>query len=138
MFLFSLLTPEKKVVADVEVAEVIVPAFRGELDLLPGHLPLVTTLRLGVLRYRLKSSADFHKVVVSWGYCEVGPQGVSVLAETAETIDEIDKDRAEASLRKALKRIVDPSLEPNQVIKLQRKVERAQARLSLLAKNSDH
>lgn len=132
MFKFTFVTPEKKIITDLEVDEVIVPAHRGELDILPGHAPLITTLSIGVLKYRPKDSNVFETAVVSWGYCEVSPEGVSVLAETAETLDEINKERAEEALRKAQQRLVDPDVEPDQIKKFQRKLDRARARIEAL------
>ena len=55
MFTLNLVTPEKKLVTDLEVEEVIVPGFKGQLDILPGHAPLMTTLGTGVLRYRART-----------------------------------------------------------------------------------
>jgi F-type H+-transporting ATPase subunit epsilon len=129
MFILNLVTPEKKLVTDTEIEEVIVPAYRGQLDILPGHAPLMTTLSTGVLKYRLKGNANFETVVVSWGYCEVNPQGVVILAETAESLEEIDRARAEAALKKAQTELLEPILEPDQITKLQHKLARAYARL---------
>ncbi len=133
MFLFSLVTPEKKVITDQEVEELLVPGFRGQLNILPGHAPLMTTLSVGILTYREKGSSTFREVAISWGYCEVTPKGVIVLAETAETKDEIDRDRAQEALKKAEKALMDPDLEPDQMKKFQRKMERARSRLELAA-----
>ncbi|MGE4133230.1 MAG: ATP synthase F1 subunit epsilon [Bdellovibrionales bacterium] len=129
MFVLNLVTPEKRLVTDSEVEEVIVPGYRGQLDILPGHAPLMTTLSTGSLQYRLKGTDKFQTVVVSWGYCEVNPNGVTVLAETAESTAEIDKQRAEEALKKAQARLMEPILEPDQIEVLQRKLARAQARL---------
>jgi len=129
MFLFSLATPEKKLYTDIEVEEVVVPGHRGYLDILPGHAPLITTLSVGTLRFRKKGSAQFETAVVSWGYCEVSPMGVTILAETAESLEEINRERAEAALREAQKRLTDPNLEGDQVQKYQRKIKRALARI---------
>ena len=128
-FKLNLVTPEKRILTDAEIDEVIVPGHRGQLDILPGHAPLITTLSTGVLKYRLKGSADLVSVVVSWGYCEVHSEGVTVLAETAENLVEIDKQRAEAALKKAQTQLLDPILEPDQIVTIQRKLARAQARL---------
>ncbi len=138
MFVLNLVTPEKRLVTDVEVEEVIVPGFRGELDILPGHAPLMTTLSTGILRYRLKGATQFEPVVVSWGYCEVHAGGVVILAETAESVAEIDRQRAEEALKKAQAKLMDPFLEPNQIEGLQRKVQRAQTRLAALGINQTH
>lgn len=130
MFVLNLVTPQKKLVTDLEIEEVIVPGFRGQLDVLPGHAPLMTTLSTGSLKYRAKGATKFETVVVSWGYCEVHPDGVIVLAETAELMEEIDRARAEKALKEAESKILDPLLGVDQVEMFQRKIQRAQARLS--------
>lgn len=135
MFVLNLVTPEKKLVTDLEIDEVIVPGFRGQLDILPGHAPLMTTLSTGVLKYRAKGTAELKTAVVSWGYCEVHPEGVIILAEVAESLEEIDRARAEANLKKATSQLMDPLLEANQVEMMQKKVARNQARLSALGVN---
>jgi F-type H+-transporting ATPase subunit epsilon len=132
MFVLNLVTPEKKLLTDAEVEEVIVPAYKGQLDILPGHAPLMSTLGTGVLKYRLKGAADYEKVVVSWGYLQVNFQGVTVLAEIAESLEELDRARSEAALKKAQTQLMEPILEPDQIHKLQNKVARAQARLEAL------
>ncbi len=132
MFVLNLVTPEKKLVTDLEIDEVIVPAYRGQLDILPGHAPLMTTLSTGILKYKAKGASNFETVVVSWGYAEVHPEGVIVLAEVAESLEEIDRARAEAALRAAQAKLVDPLLEADQVEMMQRKVARNQTRLEAL------
>lgn len=135
MFTLNLVTPEKKMVTDLEIDEVIVPGFKGQLDILPGHAPLMTTLGTGVVKYRAKGQTTFETFLVSWGYCEVHPDGVIVLAEVAESLAEIDRARAEANLRKAQAALVDPLLEADQMEMMQRKVARNQARLEALGHN---
>jgi F-type H+-transporting ATPase subunit epsilon len=132
MFSLNLVTPEKKLVTDLEIDEVIVPAYRGQLDILPGHSPLMTTLLTGILKYRAKGSSSYETVVVSWGYCEVHPEGVIVLAEIAESLEEIDRSRAEEQLKHAKKMLLDPLLEADQMEMFQHKMLRAQARLEAL------
>jgi F0F1-type ATP synthase epsilon subunit len=83
------------------------------------------------LRYRLKGSKVFETVAISWGYCEVNPREVLVLAETAETKDQIDIVRAERALQTAQSKLIESGLEPDQIKKFQRKVQRAQVRLSM-------
>jgi F-type H+-transporting ATPase subunit epsilon len=132
MFTLSILTPEKRLVTEQEIDEVIVPGYRGQLDFLPGHAPLVTTLQAGVLRYRLKGEVQHKSVAVSWGYAEVNPNGVVVLAETAETPEEIDRHRAEEALKKSADYLARMTVSPEEITKYQRKIERAQARLDLI------
>ncbi|MGE0526343.1 MAG: ATP synthase F1 subunit epsilon [Bdellovibrionales bacterium] len=132
MYTLNLVTPEKRLVTDLDVEEVIVPGYRGQLDILPGHAPLMTTLGTGLLKYRAKGQTKFETVVVSWGYCEVHPEGVIVLAEVAESLAEIDRARAEAALKKAQQMLVDPLLEADQIEMARLKLERAQVRLEAL------
>lgn len=132
MFVLNLVTPEKKLVTDLEIEEVLVPGFKGQLDILPGHAPLMTTLGTGVVKYRAKGSSTYETVVVSWGYAEVHPDGVVILAEMAESVEEIDRARAEAGFKKAEAALLDPLLESDQVEMMQRKLARNQARLDAL------
>jgi len=135
-FKLNLLTPEKRMVTDAEIDEVIVPGHLGQLDILPGHAPLMTTLSTGLLKYRLKGDSTYHSVVVSWGYCEVHAEGVTVLAETAESLAEIDKQRAEKALKNAETKLVESMIDPDQIEVAQRKLRRAQARLSAHSDNT--
>lgn len=124
----TLTTPDKKLLTDVEVEEVFVPGFRGELNILPGHAPLMTTLSTGVLRYRLKGQTELQSVIVSWGYCEVNPNGVLVLAETAERPEDIDADRALAAWKLASERLDSGELDEANIEKYRRKMQRAEVR----------
>ncbi len=132
----TLVTPEKKLLTDTEVEEVFVPGFKGELNILPGHAPLMTTLSTGVLRYRLKASAELKSIVVSWGYCEVNPEGVLVLAETAERAEDIDQERALAAWKLSFEKIDSGELDPENVEKFRRKQQRADVRRSVVAKGN--
>jgi F-type H+-transporting ATPase subunit epsilon len=128
MFTLTLVTPEKKLVAGQEIEEVFVPAFRGELNVLPGHAPLMTTLTTGILRYRFKGEAELHYVAISSGYCEVSPLGVNILAETAEQPQEIDVERVEQARVRAEKMLIMDELSSEAFIKHQNKLARAQVR----------
>lgn len=132
MFKMTLVTPEKKIATDVEVEEVIVPAYRGQLNILPKHAPLMTTLSTGVLKYKETGEPEFKVVAISWGYCQVNPNGVSILAETAEGPDDVDKARSEATLRKAEEVLAQGGLSPEEIQKLQNKAKRARTRLEIL------
>lgn len=129
--LLTLVTPEKRVVIDHEISELIVPAYAGQLDILPGHAPLMTTLGVGTLKYRDKGSSEFHEVAIGWGYCEVNPAGVLILAETAETKEQIDVERAQQALKKAEQMLGQKDLEPDQILSFQKKMAIAKARIEL-------
>lgn len=131
MFLLTLVTPDKSLVKGVEVEEVFVPGFLGELNLLPGHAPLVTTLSTGILKYRLKGEARLQQVAVSWGYCQVNPTGVNVLAETAERPDDIDVERAKLAKKLAHEYLAKLDSNPEAFPKYSRKIERADIRITL-------
>ena len=131
MFELNIVTPNKKLVAGAEMDEVFVPAFRGELNILPGHAPLVSTLSEGVLRYRLKDQATETAIAISWGYVEITPSGVNILAETAELKDEIDLSRAEEALKKAESSLTEADVTPEDIEKYHRKRKRAEARISV-------
>ena len=94
----EMVTPYKKVISE-EVDEITAPGFIGELGLLPGHTPLLTTLKVGELTYK-KGNEQF-SVAVNWGYLEVDEETVTILVDTAEKADEIDLERAKAALTRA-------------------------------------
>lgn len=106
MFKLNVLTPERKAVFDQEITEVTVPAYSGEMTILPGHAPLVTTLGTGILKYKLKGQDKTFRAVVSWGYCEVSPVAVNVLAEFMQTPEEVVVESAQTSLLTAEKKLV--------------------------------
>ena len=89
----TVVTRERKII-DTEVDEVVLPASDGEIGVLPGHTPLLTTLKIGQMRYR--SGATVTRMVLSWGFAEVLPDRVIVLAERGVLASEIDPAAAEA------------------------------------------
>lgn len=89
----NVVTRERKII-DAEVDEVVLPASDGEIGVLPGHTPLLTTLKIGQMRYRI--GAVIHRLVLSWGFAEVLPDRVIVLAERGVLASEIDPAAAEA------------------------------------------
>ncbi|SRR3989339_200989 len=99
MLKFRIVTPER-VVFEEEVGQVTMMTRNGEITVLPHHLPLVTILEPGELRY--KKNNEEHFLAVSGGFVEVKSDNtLSILADTAERADEIDLARAEAAKAKA-------------------------------------
>ena len=86
-FHFDLLSPEK-VLFSGEVSQVDLPGSEGDFGVLAGHAPLVTTLRPGILV--IYSERDAQRIVVDGGFAEVGPSGLTVLANLAVPVDEFD------------------------------------------------
>lgn len=102
----TVVTRERKIV-EVQVDEVVLPATDGEIGILPGHTPLLTTLKIGQMRYR--TGQTISRLVLSWGFAEVLPDRVIVLAETARLSSEIDIAAAEAERLAAEREIADLS-----------------------------
>jgi F-type H+-transporting ATPase subunit epsilon len=88
----TIVSRERKIV-DAQVDEVILPGSDGELGILPGHTPLLALLKIGELRYR--SGNVVNRLVISWGFAEVLPDRVIVLAERGFLPSEIDRAAAE-------------------------------------------
>jgi len=97
-FQLEIVTPEKKVV-DTAAEEIQIPGKNGYLGVLPGHAPLITELAVGEITYR--SGAEVQRFAVAWGFAEVLPNKVTILAETAERPSEIDVERARKAKERA-------------------------------------
>jgi F-type H+-transporting ATPase subunit epsilon len=104
----EIVTPDRSVVAE-KVDEVEIPGAEGYFGVRPGHTPLLAVLRVGELWYR-KGSETYY-LSIAFGFAEVLPDRVTILAELAERADEIDVARAEAAKRRAEERIAKPSTE---------------------------
>ncbi len=99
----AVVTPQRKVLSE-EVVSVVAPGTEGYLGVLPGHAPLLTTIKPGVVYYR-KICGGKDCLAVSGGFMEAGPDKVIILADTAETAAEIDVERARQSRDRAAKRL---------------------------------
>jgi len=97
-FQLEIVTPEKMVVKDM-ADEMQIPGKDGYLGILPGHAPLITELAVGEISYRKGGQTYF--LSVAWGFAEVLPDKVTILAETAERPQEIDVKRAQESKQRA-------------------------------------
>jgi F-type H+-transporting ATPase subunit epsilon len=97
-FQLEIVTPAKLLVKD-EAEEAQIPGLSGYLGILPGHAPLLTELGVGVITY--KASGTTHTLAVAWGFAEVLPEKVTILAEAAERPQEIDVDRAQKAKERA-------------------------------------
>ncbi len=85
------------------VDEVQIPGTQGYLGVLPGHTPLLTTLQVGQLWYR--QGQEKHYLSIAFGFAEIQPDRVTILAQIAERADEIDVTRAEAAKKRAEDRL---------------------------------
>lgn len=98
----TIVTPERAVVHE-QVEELQVPGADGYLGILPGHAPLFSELKVGEVGYRKGDRWFF--LSVAWGFVEVLPDQVRILAETAERAHEIDLERATRAKQRAEERI---------------------------------
>jgi F-type H+-transporting ATPase subunit epsilon len=126
-FQLEIVTPEKKVV-ETTAEEVQIPGKNGYLGILPGHAPLITELSVGEITFR-ENSTEQH-LAVAWGFAEILPNKVTILAETAERPAEIDVQRARQAKARAEQRLTsgDTAVDVDRALDA---LHRAQARLDV-------
>jgi F-type H+-transporting ATPase subunit epsilon len=100
--ILEVVTPEGLLMRE-EVDEVVAPGSEGYFGVRPGHTPMLASLGVGEIRYRQGPSWQY--LTCFWGFCEVLPDRVNVLAEIGERAEAIDVTRAEAALRRAAERM---------------------------------
>jgi F-type H+-transporting ATPase subunit epsilon len=93
-------------IVNERVDEVEIPGADGYFGVLPGHTPLLALMHVGTLWYR--RGQDFQYLSIAFGFAEVLPDRVTILAQVAERADEIDVARAEAAKKRAEERLANP------------------------------
>ncbi len=124
----QIVTPERSVFSG-QVDEVMLPGVEGYLGALPGHTPLLTSLKIGEIKYRVGNVLRY--LAVSWGFAEILPDRITVLADLAETADEIDIAAARREKEQAEKRLKSPDAD---FLSAQVALEQALVRLQVAAK----
>ena len=121
-FQLEIVTPEKRVV-DAAASEVQIPGRNGYLGILPGHAPLITELAIGEITFR--TGAEEQRLALAWGFAEVLPDKVTILAETAERPSEIDVERARKAKARAEERLAsgDPNVDVERSLEALHKAE---------------
>jgi F-type H+-transporting ATPase subunit epsilon len=129
-FQLEIVTPEKLIVKD-RAEEMQIPGKKGYLGILPGHAPLISELSVGQISYR--HGSETHYLCVAWGFAEVLPDKVTILAETAERGEDVDCERARKARERAQQRLTsgDPEVD---VARAQNALARANARLEAAGK----
>ena len=122
--LLEVVTPEKLLLSQ-PVDMVIAPGTEGEFGVLPGHCHFLSTLRIGELRYQTEDV--WHYMSVLWGFAEVTPTKVTVMAEIAEKAEDIDVERAQAAVEKAEQRLQVGGL-PSELKEAEISLEKARLR----------
>ncbi|MGA7878478.1 MAG: F0F1 ATP synthase subunit epsilon [Desulfoferrobacter sp.] len=125
--LLEVVTPEKKVLSE-QVEIVVAPGEEGEFGVLPNHIPFLTKLKVGELRFRVGGSARY--ISVMGGYAEVLPDRVTILATAAEEATEIDVIRAKAARERAERRLTEAK-DRLEFVRAQAALQRAIARLKV-------
>ena len=90
---------QDRTVFEGDVDIVVIPGAAGEMGVLPHHVPLLTTLKFGIIKVRAKNQEQIF--TVAGGVAEIQPAIVTILADAAENIQEIDVARAEAARKRA-------------------------------------
>ncbi|MFJ5759394.1 F0F1 ATP synthase subunit epsilon [Neobacillus sp. NPDC093182] len=129
----SVVTPDGPVYeSDVEM--VIAKAQSGELGILPGHIPMVAPLEIGVVRLLKSGSKEEDLVAVSGGFLEVRPDKVTILAQAAEKSEDIDVERALRAKERAEQRMRDQKAEDIDFRRAELALQRAINRLTVTGK----
>ena len=128
----DVITPERRLISEA-VDSVTVPGLGGELGILPGHTALISQLQTGVLSYTQGGAT--RRLLVSGGFVEVNADRVSVLAEAAETPEEVDVARARELREQSERALGSFAGTPEELADLRERLDRANARLLLAAEN---
>ena len=129
----AIVTPEKEALA-IECDEVIAPGVNGEIGLLPGHVPLITALRPGVLTVIKGGRRSYY--AVSSGFAEVDNDQVTVLTASCEPASEIDVERARKALSDAEAKLEKLGPEDSGYEGARFQIERARARLDTVERKA--
>ena len=124
----EIVTPERKVYSE-DVEFVVVPGSEGEIGFLPGHSPLASSLKIGVLRITRDGGKPL-RIAITGGFVEVMDSRVTVLTNAAEREDEIDRKRAEAAKERAEQRLAARAADLD-LMRAELALKRALNRLSL-------
>lgn len=126
-FELEIVTPERLVVHEA-AEETQIPAKNGYIGVLPGHAPLITELSVGEISFRAAGTTSY--LAVAWGFAEILPTKVTIMAESAERAEDIDVKRAEDARRRAEERLrsTDGSVDTDRALKA---LKRAEVRLQV-------
>jgi F-type H+-transporting ATPase subunit epsilon len=129
-FQIEIVTPERLLVSD-QATEAQIPGTSGYLGILPGHAPLITELRSGELNYR-RPDGKIERLALHWGFAEVLPDKVTVLAERAEKAADIDVEGAKRQRQMGEEQLKDPNSNQEEALRL---IERAKTRLEVAGRH---
>jgi F-type H+-transporting ATPase subunit epsilon len=130
-FTVDVLTPNRVVARDVPAEALLIPTERGQINVLANHTHVVTKLSTGMLSIFGGSDDPDRHFSVSHGICKVLEDKIVILSNTSEEQHEIDSERAARALKYAQDKLASESLDDEELVKYQRKVDRALLRLQL-------
>jgi F-type H+-transporting ATPase subunit epsilon len=130
-FLLEVVTPHRLVLSQ-EVEEVTAPGKEGEFGVLAGHTPFFTTLKIGEIMYR--AGKEPQHMAVTWGFVEVLPDRVTILAEAAELSPEINVERAKQAKERAEQSLKHLTAEDTEYYAVMAALDRAMNRLAVASR----
>ena len=126
---------QEKLVSEKEIDQITIPTESGVITILPDHIPLIATLKPGVLEV-IKEKGKETEMVISGGFLEMHGNELTILADTAERAEEIDLDRAEQARQRAVeaKQVKRKSMDENQFAMILSQLDKQSARVKLAKK----
>ena len=124
---FELVSPEKLLLSE-EVEMVVVPGAEGDFGVLPGHTPVISSVRPGIIHI-FEGGAVKSRIFVAGGFAEVTGERCTVLAEEAVPLDEIDRDQAEKDLQNAVDDMADSGENASDRALAEQRADTARAKL---------
>ena len=103
---FELVSPDRLLMS-ADVAQVVVSGREGDFTVLPGHAPVLTTLRPNLLEVTGAEGGDLTRIFIRGGFCDVAANRLTVLAEEAVMLDELDRAALEQRIQDASEDIAD-------------------------------
>jgi|SRR5579883_2266141 len=129
----EMVTPERAAL-QTQASFVVLPAFEGEMGILPDHAPVLTQLQAGEVRVTEAGEVKYY--AVSGGFAEVRDNKVSLFAETAELADQINAERAAQALERAKAETLRKDVDPLTLAAAEAALRRAQVRLMVASKRA--
>lgn len=126
----DIVTPNGSVYSEHETELVVLQTESGEMGVMAGHIPTVAPLKIGAVRVT-RSGNDKDYIAVTEGFAEIRPEKVTILVQSAEQADEIDIERAKASLLRAEERMKEDKAEHVDFHRAERALHRAMNRLEV-------
>lgn len=123
----KIITPERTLF-DEQVAQVSLPTPNGEITVLPHHIPVLSLIQAGEVRI-VNEKKKTIPMVISGGFIEINGDRVLLLADTAERVEELDIERAEAAQERAQQRLHEKQIDAQEYALLMAKIEKELARV---------